>query len=155
MVDIPEYFQKGYASEIGTHVFTDEDILRYTNKLVPAEIHTNTDGNSTLTVDGVHIACVWMSLQRSHIARVTQILQEARETYPIFGPSPGVDYIKWPNPALAGDAVTYQNHIQEIRASSSRPNWWVMTNKVTAWNQNRVTVMEFQSSVLLTLKNSD
>lgn len=152
MTEIPQHLQKDHRAEIGSHIFTEEDILRYTKKFVPADIHTCTNGVNRIVADGLHVASVWMSLQRTYIKKTTQKLQKAGETYAAFGPSPGVEYMNWPNQVMAGDTVTYQNHIQEIRPSNSRPNWWIMTNKVTGRNQNNAIVMEFQSTAFVTLK---
>lgn len=153
MTEIPQFLQKGFKAEIGSHQFTIDDIIRYGKKYAPFNFHAD-KSSPNLVANGLHIASVWMSLQRTFIANATQELMDAGQTYPIFGPSPGVEYMKWPSPVFADDVVTYHNHIQEIRQSSSRPGWWVMTNRVSGQKQSGEIALEFQSSVLLTLKTN-
>jgi len=159
MLEVPQFLQKGYKKEIGAHQFTEEDIIRYGEKFTPFDFHIDLQkAKSTvhngLAANGFHIASVWMSLQRTFIEETTNRLKETGETIAIFGPSPGIEYMKWPHSVFAGDTVIYQNHIQDTRASNSRPDWYIMTNQVTGRKQSGEIVLEFQSSAFITLKKA-
>ncbi len=159
MLEIPEFLQKGHKVNIGSHLFTTEEIIRYGKSYAPFDFHTDSEKAKTspyggLIANGFHVSSVWMSMQRTFVEETTQRLKDKNKTFPVFGPSPGIRYMNWPNPVFAGDTVHYENHIQDIRASKSRPDWWVMTNRVTGLNPSGKTVMEFESSAFITLKKA-
>jgi acyl dehydratase len=67
--------------------------------------------------------------------------------------SPGVAYIKWPNPVRPGDALTLDLTVHESRISSSKPwlgivRWqWIMRN------QHGEDVLELEATSLFKLSS--
>lgn len=153
---LPDYISPGSKIEIGSHLFTKEDIIRFASAWDPQLFHTDEKAAKKsllggLCASGWHTASVWMKLQRDSIARQAERLKALGETPPEFGPSPGMKHLKWIRPVYVGDVITYTNEILELRESGSMPGWHIMKSKVFAENQDGHPVMTFESAVFLRL----
>lgn len=151
---LPPQFTVGYRAEIGQHVFTAEEIIRFAEKYDPQPFHLDEEAarNSIfggLCASGWHTAGVWMRKQRDHAAKVQAELAEQGYDRLRYGPSPGFDDLKWLRPVFAGDTITYFNETLACRKSRSKPGWWVLTANQSGQNQHGEPVISFNSSVLL------
>ena len=61
----------------------------------------------------------------------------------------GWDEIKLPNPLFDGDTLYSESEVVEKRESKSRPNVGIVGVKTTGYNQNGVTVIEFQRTFMV------
>jgi len=155
---IPEFLKPGTRSEIGSHRFEPEDIIRFARKFDPQRFHVDEEAASKtmlggLCASGWQTASVWMKLQRLSVRERTSTLKSSGKTYPEFGPSPGMKHLKWLKPVFAGDTITYCNTPKEFRKSNSRPPWWILRNFSEGFNQNGEKVIEFESTVFVKLCN--
>ena len=60
--------------------------------------------------------------------------------------APGVDYVKWPRPVLAGDTLSASAQVLECRESAKRPQIGLVTLRATMVNQRGETVLELQNT---------
>ncbi|MDJ0614194.1 MAG: MaoC family dehydratase [Rhizobiaceae bacterium] len=156
MPEIPDHIRPGNRIEIGDFLFTGENILRFAKEWDPQIFHTDSIKAKDslfggLCASGWHTISVWMKLQRAASKIQAGKLRSEGKPVPEFGPSPGMKHIKWIKPVFAGDRISYANEITGLRKSGSMPDWWVMTSKVQALNQNGEPVMTFDNAVFLKL----
>ncbi|MCO5158154.1 MAG: MaoC family dehydratase [Aquamicrobium sp.] len=60
--------------------------------------------------------------------------------------APGIDYLRWKKPVLAGDTLKAASTVVATRASSSRPGLGFVTVRYSIVNQRGETVLEMQNS---------
>ena len=152
--ELPFLISPGSRFPIGKYTFTEDEIIRFAKSWDPQPFHVDPvlASNSLLgglCASGWHTTAVWMKLQRKHVAKVMRELTEAGKRLPEFGPSPGMNNIKWTLPVFVGDTVLYENEIQDLRPSNSKAGWSIMKNRAFATNQNNDLVMTFDSAVFI------
>lgn len=146
----------GKIVTIGSYEFTKEKIIRFAEKYDPQVFHLDAEGAETslfggLCASGWHTTAVWMRLNVQSMAGMIKTCMERGETPPVFGPSPGFENLRWPNPVYAGDVIAYTVQINNIRPLASKPGWSVLTHHSTATNQHGERVMEFDGAALVML----
>jgi len=60
--------------------------------------------------------------------------------------SPGIDYVKWMKPVLAGDTLYASSTITAVRESAKRPNLGFVTMRAKMMNQRGEQVFELQNT---------
>ncbi len=151
---LPEYIRPGAEFDIGTYTFTKDEIIRFASAWDPQPFHVDREEAKSsllggLCASGWHTVSVWMKLQRKAIAAKANALADTGQPVPEFGPSPGMQNIKWIKPVFVDDTITYTNSIHGLRESGSRPGWSIMQSSVSAKNQRGDTVMTFNSAVFI------
>lgn len=144
----------GKIITIGSYEFTEANIIRYAKKYDPQPFHLDSEAAKSSTfgalcASGWHIPAVWMQLNVQSITDFIKNCLERGETPPLFGPSPGFENLRWPNPVYAGDVIAYTAQIKSIRQLASRPGWSMLMNHATGTNQYSECVMKFDSAVLI------
>jgi acyl dehydratase len=61
----------------------------------------------------------------------------------------GWDEVRLPNPVFEGDTIYSRSEVLSKRESKSRPNVGIVSVKTTGYNQDGVTVIEFQRTFLV------
>ena len=131
----------GETAELGTHLFTAEDIKRFAAKYDPQPFHldeTAAEGSllGALCASGWHTAAIFMRLVVEHRRREVDAAVARGVAAPELGPSPGVKNLSWPRPVFAADTLTYRQTVTAKRVSEKRPGWAVVETHVEATNQN-------------------
>lgn len=120
---------EGRRIALGPIVADRKEIVDFARKYDDQWFHTDAalaqsgpfDG---LIASGWHTCAMAMSLVSSEVLR-------GSESYA----SPGLAYVRWPNPVRPGDSLTLALHVLEQRVSDSKPwlgivRWqWLMTNQ--------------------------
>ena len=144
-----EELEVGSRQELGSFVFTADEIVAFARSFDPQPFHLDEAAarNSpfgALAASGWHTASVWMAAMVSHRRR-----QEAASLAagiakpPRIGPSPGFKNLRWSKPVLAGDRITYHSEMLDKRASASRPQWGLFFHRNTGVNQRGEEVFSF------------
>jgi acyl dehydratase len=144
----------GDREEIGAHHFTAQDIKGFARAYDPQPFHLDEEaaGRShfgALCASGWHTAAIWMRLTILHRDREKEELMRRGAAVPPFGPSPGFRELRWLRPVHAGDTISYASEVHEKRASSSRPQWGLVTFLCSGVNQRGEPVMSFLSTVFI------
>jgi acyl dehydratase len=119
----------GRRITLGPVSVDEQEVLAFANKYDQQWFHTDpaqaADGPfQGLIASGWHTCAMAMSLVASRVLK-------GSESYA----SPGLAYLRWPNPVRPGDSLTLELTVLEQRASDSRPwlgivRWqWVMTRQ--------------------------
>jgi acyl dehydratase len=145
-----EDIEIGERAELGSHIFTAEDIKRFARQYDPQPFHLDEDAAARshfggLCASGWHTAATWMRLMVEHQVRDDAARRQRGEAVAELGPSPGFRELKWLKPVYAGDTVSYATEIVDKRASNSRPGWGLMSIRNTGVNQDGELVISFIS----------
>ncbi|HTD75388.1 MAG TPA: MaoC family dehydratase [Steroidobacteraceae bacterium] len=106
-------FHVGQVIEAGPHFVEESAIVEFASRFDPQPFHINKvvaeeSGWNGLIASGWHTCSIAMRLV------VDTILCGSRSCG-----SPGLEYLKWPAPVRAGDALTLKVRVLEVRASRS------------------------------------
>jgi acyl dehydratase len=92
---------------------------------------------------------MWMRLMVDYRRRHDEARRARGEPVVELGASPGFRDLKWMRPVYAGDTITYESDVVELRASKSRPEWGLMSLRNSGTNQNGKPVLSFVSTVFI------
>ena len=143
----------GTRQELGSHSFTEAEIIRFATKFDPQYFHIDPAAAAEspyggLIASGWHTASTWMKLMVALIqARTDQLDEQGRK--PAAGPSPGFLELKWPNPVRPGDTVSYSTTLIEKIELRSRPQWGLIRSRNEGVNQRGELVLSFVGQALV------
>lgn len=142
----------GETHELGSLVFTPEEIVAFARSFDPQPFHMDEEAARRssfggLCASGWHTAAGWMAAMVSHRRRQEAAL--APGAAPRLGPSPGFKDLRWLKPVYAGDRITYRSTVSDKRASLSRPEWGLFFHHNTGVNQKGETVLSFNGCVFI------
>jgi len=128
----------GGSLEIGSHTFSEEEIVAFARQFDPQLFHTDPVAarNSVfggLIASGWHTCAIAMRLMLDNYVGRSASLG-----------SPGLDNIRWLAPMRAGDTITYRRTITAARASASKPGVGLVHSRWEATNQRGEMVMTME-----------
>ena len=133
-----EDLQPGEALEIGSHTFTEEEIIAFARQFDPQSFHIDPAAAKNsffggLIASGWHTCAIAMRLMvDKYVARSASL------------GSPGLDNIRWLAPVRVGDTVAYRRTITAARVSESTPDIGLVHSRWEATNQRGETVMTME-----------
>lgn len=149
----------GTRQELGSHLFTEAEIIRFAAKFDPQYFHVDPEAAAGspyggLIASGWHTASTWMKLMvRVLRARAEQPDERGRKPAP--GPSPGFLDLKWPNPVRPGDTIAYSATLIEKVELRSRPQWGLIRSRNEGVNQRGELVLSFIGQALVQRRPAD
>jgi acyl dehydratase len=133
-IDIDEPFP------LGSHSFTEEEIIRFGRLYDPQYFHVDPEAAKFSHFGGL-VASGWHTVTVGHRRMVDALFAEedrlrslGREPG-VSGPSPGVNKMEFKVPVRPGDTVTYTLIVTGKRPSNSIPGWGLLFNAIDAVNQ--------------------
>jgi acyl dehydratase len=133
-----EDFPPGSTMDIGSHTFTEAEIIAFAKQFDPQSFHVDPEAArgsyfGGLIASGWHTCSIAMRLMvDSYVSRSASL------------GSPGLDGIRWLLPVRAGDTITYRRHITEARVSGSKPGIGLVKSQWEAFNQRGEKVMTME-----------
>jgi acyl dehydratase len=160
MIKFYEDIAIGDRTEIGSYLFTAQDIKTFARAYDPQPFHIDEEAArhshfGALCASGWHTAAIWMRLTILHRRHEAEELMRRGETVPPHGPSPGFRKMRWLRPVHAGDTVSYTTEVHEKRASISRPQWGLVTVLGSGANQRGEPVISFLSTAFVGRRMQD
>lgn len=148
---LDDYFATGVTHELGSHVFTAEEIVTFARKFDPQPFHLSEEQAKgsvlgALCASGWHTVSMWM---RHNLLNIEPIKWTGEGPRPEFGPSPGFQNLRWLKPAYAGDTIRFTRTTTGHRALTSRPGWRILNAHGEAWNSAGEKIMGIDTSVLV------
>jgi len=125
---------------LGSHTFSEDEIIRFGTLYDPQYFHTDPEAARHSHFGGL-IASGWHTVSVGHRKMVDALfaegdrLREEGQEPGVSGPSPGVNSMEFKVPVRPGDTVTYELVVTDKRASNSIPGWGLLFNRLTALNQ--------------------
>lgn len=105
-------FQAGQRIEAGPYAVEEDEILAFAKQYDPQWFHTDAAAAAAGPFDGL-IASGWHTCAIAMRLAAQAALVESES----FA-SPGVAYVKWPNPVRPGDRLRFLGSVLEARRSS-------------------------------------
>jgi acyl dehydratase len=133
-----EDFPVGDTMEMGSHTFTEAEIIEFARQFDPQSFHVDPEAAKHsffkgLIASGWHTCAIAMRLMvDKYVARSASL------------GSPGLDNIRWVAPVRAGDTISYRRTTTAVRPSESKPGIGLIRSRWEATNQRGETVMTME-----------
>jgi acyl dehydratase len=139
-------FHTGLQIEAGPYEVSRADIIDFARQYDPQWFHTDADTAATGPFDGL-IASGWHSCCIAMRLVVDRVLQDS-ESYA----SPGLSYVKWPNPVRPGDRLSLLLTVLEVRRSTRRPELGILQWRWQLRNQQALEVLDLEATSMFNLE---
>ena len=138
-------FHVGQVIEAGPYRLDEDELRRFAEAYDPQWFHVDPEAAAHGPFGGI-IASGWHTCAIAMRLAVDTILTGSES----FA-SPGVAYIKWPNPVRAGDSLTLKAEVLEIRRSRSQPDLGILRWRWRLFNQHGQETLESEATSLFDL----
>jgi acyl dehydratase len=131
---------EGGTIELGARTVDAAEIVEFASEFDPQPMHLDEEAGKAsllggLAASGWHTCCIFMKMMCDGF-----ILDSTSQG------SPGIDYVNWKKPVLAGDTLTGRCTITARRVSKSKPGLGFVTVQSAMLNQRGETVLELQNT---------
>jgi acyl dehydratase len=135
-----EDFEEGASLELGSKTVTAEEIVDFASQFDAQPMHLDEEAGRAsilggLSASGWHTCCMFMRMMCDGF-----LLDSTSQG------SPGIDYVRWKKPVLAGDTLTGRSIVTAKRESASRSNLGFVTCRHELTNQRGEVVAELQNT---------
>lgn|SRR5690554_5241755 len=127
--------------DLGSHTFTEAEIVRFATLYDPQYFHTDPDAArhshfGGLVASGWHTVSVGHRLMVDRLTAEEDIVRTEGSEPGVAGPSPGVNRMDFSAPVRPGDTVRFTLSVTNKRKSNSIPGWGLLFNLIEAHNQH-------------------
>ncbi|MDQ3060256.1 MAG: MaoC family dehydratase [Pseudomonadota bacterium] len=138
-------FYPGQVIHAGPYALNEAEVLQFATAYDPQWFHTDPQAAAQgpfggLIASGWHTCGIAMRL-------IADAALEGSESYA----SPGLAYVKWPNPVRPGDVLTVRATVLETRRASSRPGLGILRWRWQMVNAKGVEVLDLEATSLFDL----
>jgi acyl dehydratase len=138
-----EDFTQGRQFELGPRTVTAEEIIEFATEFDPQPMHLSEEAGKAsilggLSASGWHTSSLFMRLMID-----AYVLKAASEG------APGIEFMQWRKPVLAGDTLSGQSIVEETRVMRSRPHLGIVTFGHELRNQRGETVLKARNAVMV------
>jgi acyl dehydratase len=123
-------FAVGQVLQTGSRTVSEAEIIAFATQFDPQPFHVDHDAGAASIFGGV-IASGWHTCSMMMRLVVDAFLSQSAS----MG-SPGIEEIRWLKPVRAGDTISVQLTVQEVRPSRSKPDRGVILLLWEASNQH-------------------
>ena len=126
---------------------TESESIAFAQSYDPQWFHTHKQAAETgpfqgLIISGFHTCSIAMKM-------IVDYVLTGSESYA----SPGLSYVKWPNPVRPDDVLSLTATVLEKRCSSSQPTLGILKWRWQMWNQDNKEVLDLEATSLFDLSN--
>ena len=135
-----EDFAVGDTIALGEKQVSAGEIVEFASEFDPQPMHLDEEAGKAsllggLAASGWHTCCIFMKMMCDGF-----LLDSTSQG------SPGIEYVRWKRPVLAGDTLTGRSTILAKRASQSKPGLGFVTVKSELVNQRDQVVLELENT---------
>ena len=139
-------FHAGQVLEAGPYSVTETELLQFAQQWDPQWFHTNPEAAAQgpfhgLIASGWHTCGIAMRL-------VADEFLAGSESFA----SPGLAYVKWPNPVRPQDVLNLCVTVMETRTSQSKPDLGILRWRWQLLNQAGAEVLDLEATSLFKLQ---
>ncbi|CAN5811195.1 MaoC family dehydratase [soil metagenome] len=138
-------FHAGLVIETASSKVDEAEVLGFARRYDPQWFHADPDAAQNSRFGGL-IASGWQTCGIAMKLLVDAALHDSES----FA-SPGLQYLKWPNPVKPGDSIRVRAEVIETRVSESRPTLGIMRWHWLALNQEDAVVLDLEATSLFDL----
>lgn len=140
-------FQVGQVIEAGPYEVLKREVIGFATEYDPQWFHTDADAASDgrfagLIASGWHTCAIAMRL----------IVDAALRGSESFA-SPGIAYVKWPNPVRPGDRLHLRATVIDVRRASSRPTLGILRWRWQLFNERELEVLDLEATSMFDLSS--
>lgn len=141
-------FHVGQVIEAGPYVLSEAELLQFARAYDPQWFHTDAAAASDgpfggLIASGWHTCAIAMRL-------VADAALAGSESFA----SPGLQYVKWPQPVRPGDVLRLRAEVIGVRVSERRPSLGILDWRWQLFNQRELCVLDLQATSLFQLREA-
>lgn len=125
-----EDFHPGQEIDLGSHTFTEQEIVAFARQFDPQPFHVDHDAAAASHFGGL-VASGWHTCSALMRRLVDGLLVRT-----VSHGSPGVDEIRWLKPVRVGDTLSFRMRIVETIPSKSKPDRGVLKSVYEGVNQH-------------------
>ena len=149
-----EDLEIGTELDLGSHVFTREEIIDFARKFDPQPFHLDEAAAAKthfgrLCASGWHTTALWVRHQVDHRKRIADQIAYLGGKSARFGPSPGFEDLKWLKPVYVGDTLRFSSVITRKVDSRSRPAVGLLISEGRAHNQAGELVLSLTTKIFV------
>ena len=133
-----EDFAIGERAALGSHTFTEEEIIAFGRQYDPQPFHIDPHKARDSAFGGL-IASGWQTC-----AVGMRLMVDGYINQTVSLGSPGIDSIRWLRPVRSGDTVTYSRVVTASRASTTRKGVGLVKHRWEAVNQRGELVLTME-----------
>ena len=139
-------FHAGQIIEAGRYLVTEVEVVQFARAYDPQWFHTDADAAAEgpfggLIASGWHTSAIAMRL-------VADAALAGSESFA----SPGLQYLKWPNPVRPGDSLRLVADVVEVRRSEKRATLGILRWRWRLFNQRELPVLDLEATSLFRLE---
>jgi acyl dehydratase len=131
-------FVEGGSVDLGSKLVTAEEIVEFASEFDPQPMHLDEDAGKASILGGLS-ASGWHTC-----AMLMRMMCDAFLLDSTSQGAPGIDYVRWKRPVLAGDTLTGKTTVLAKRLSKSRPTLGFVTCRHELFNQKGEQVLELE-----------
>jgi len=131
-----EDFKEGMTLDLGEKQVTAEEIIEFASEFDAQPMHLDEQAGKASILGGL-AASGWHSC-----AMLMRLMCDAFLLDSTSQGAPGIDYVRWMRPVLAGDTLRGTMTVLATRLSNSRPDLGFVTVRHDLTNQNGDVVMQ-------------
>lgn len=144
----------GAVVELGSHLFTCEEIIDFARRYDPQPFHLDEAAGArslfgALSASGWHTTAIWVRHMVDARNREGELMRFRGERPARYGPSPGFEQLRWLKPVLAGDTIRFTTQVAEKRDWASRPEVGLVQYQNYGYNQHGELVFSILSKMLV------
>jgi acyl dehydratase len=138
-----EDFTEGRSFALGPRLVSAEEIIEFAREFDPQPMHLSEEAGKAsilggLSASGWHTSSLFMRLMIDAYVRRT-----ASEG------APGIEFMQWRKPVLAGDTLSGHSVVEETRLMRSRPHLGIVTFGHELRNQRDELVLSARNAVMI------
>lgn len=134
-------YSTGQVLKFGSYTIDEAEILEFATRYDPQWFHTDVDKARTGSPYGGLIASGWNTCGIAMRLVTDELLQDSGS----IG-SPGLAYLKWPNPVRAGDVLSVVITVLDTKRSRSRPNLGILRWQWQLFNGEGAEVLDLEAT---------
>ena len=142
-----EDFQPGREFPLGPKHVTAAEIIEFASEFDPQPMHLDEEAGRAsilggLAASGWHTSSMFMRMMCDSYLLATDAEG-----------APGIDFMEWKKPVLAGDTLSGRSIVMEIRAMRSRPGIGIVNFRHEVENQRGELVCLGENAVMIRMRS--
>jgi acyl dehydratase len=142
-----EDFTPGREFALGPRHVTAEEIIAFAREFDPQPMHLTEEAGKQSILGGLSASGWHTSGMMMRMLTDSFLLQSTSQG------SPGIDFMEWRNPVLAGDTLSGRTIVLEARPLRSRPGIGVVRFRHEIVNQNGAPVCVGENAIMMGMRD--
>jgi acyl dehydratase len=139
----------GTSFDLGPRPVSRDEIIEFASEFDPQPMHLDETAGEASILGGL-AASGWHTC-----AMMMRMIYDAYVGRSAGEGAPGLDFVAWKRPVLAGDVLTGTSEVLETRRSGSRPQIGIVRFRTEIRNQRGETVFESENPVMIRVRNPE